>query len=243
VRCACWEFPKRSQPVFRSLAGGMAIQGRRGPALADRLAIVLFAVFAERTCVRRSRAGMLAEGSSSRHIWNWWVWRCLSCPVCHRPAANRHLTISDPLGRRRLQGMGTEPIQDCFPSARRSLGLALPATVITASRPVTGESSGAEVPEPGAPAQFCRGHGLRGGLAACSPLGPPLGEMLVSVGRWRISPLMLLILGLRVCAFFGSVQAGTGAGLGGGSPQASTNRPPAWAAPGSACSGASICLC
>jgi len=57
VRCACWEFDAL-KPVFRIVAVD-GDPGGRGPALADRLAIVLFAGVAERTLVA-------AVGS-----WNW----------------------------------------------------------------------------------------------------------------------------------------------------------------------------
>jgi len=191
VRCACWEF-RRSQPVFRSLAGGWADPGGRGPALARsawrRLCCCL--VFAERPCVRAVGAGIMAEAAGSRHIWETGGWRALSCPVDHRPAPIAPLTFPILWVAEGWQGMGNEPIQrTCLPLAGRSLGWPSGHSITAFAALGSGESSGVESPEPGcARPQFCRGHGLRGPGRLLA-----LGLMLFRWAAGTISPLNALI--------------------------------------------------
>jgi len=200
------------------------------------LAIVLLLVFAERTLRRRSRRWNLAEGSSSRHIWELVGWRALAAQLITALPPIATLTIPILWVAEGWQGMGNEPIQDLLPLAGRSLGLALQATVITAFAALL-----LAIIRRWSPQNLVRQLSFVAGMGYAVPGSVlALGLMLFG-GPLAISPLMLLIWGYGV-RFLAVSKQGLDAALE-RLPQASTNRPPAWAAPGSACSGASICLC
>jgi len=83
VRCACWEFPTPSQPVFSIAGRWMAIQGARPLLSLIALRSCCCWWFAERDpASARSRRWNLAEGSSLQaHLGTRWVGVPLSCPV------------------------------------------------------------------------------------------------------------------------------------------------------------------
>jgi len=231
---ACWEIPTLLSRDFRSLQ----VDGDPGgAALLSLIALsgswlLLFRRSANLAPHRRLE---LAEGSKlSAHLANCVGWRALAAQLNHRPPPIATLTIRILCGRRRLQGMGNEPIpKDLLPLAGRSLG-AWPFRPQLIHR-VRGPCLLAIIRR-WSPQNLVRQLSLVAGMGYAVPWQRARPWPMLFGGPLAIKPSDASDFWGYGCAF-GSVQAGTGCGLGAAPPSIDESATSLGLLPGSACSG------